>query len=186
MNRYTKDKIKNGSIIKQMALLREQRNLVKAIHCMHEDDSVATKEDRLKVQALMGLAGESQILAYLRGLKVLLTDRDGKFPTKFEQKGHFGRTSKIAVLLQSCVDDGFLIPVNNRFKPEDDTMTYYRLTGKGTDLLHPLGFCQLLFDKYSKIIVFFWGALSILALKLVTWCIENWGSITAFFDSWWR
>ncbi len=166
-----------------MALLREQKNLIKTLHCIHENETLSNNDTKKLVHAFLGLSSDAEAFVHLRNHRVLLTDKSGQFPKKVDDKGYFGRALKIATLFQSCIDSGFLIPVENVAKEDKDKFTYYRISDKGSDLLHPLGLCQIAFEKYSKIIVFFWGALSIIALKALTYIFANWQAIkTAVFN----
>ena len=160
MNRYNYKNTQELSILERMALLREQRNLIKTLHCIHEDDSVAKKEPRKQVHAFLGLSTDAEALVHLRNHPVLLTDKSGNFPKTIENIGYYGRASKIATLFQSCIDSGFLIPVENVIKEDKDKLTYYRISDRGSDLLHFLGFLQIAVEKYSGIRLFIFGVLT--------------------------
>lgn len=160
MNRYNYKNTQELSILERMALLREQRNLIKTLHCIHEDDSVAKKEPRKQVHAFLGLSTDAEALVHLRNHPILLADKVGQFAKSIEEPGYFGRASKIATLLQSCIDSGFLIPVENAIKEDSDKHPYYRVSDRGTDLLHFLGFLQIAVEKYSGIRLFIFGVLT--------------------------
>lgn len=160
MNRYNYTNIQELSILERMALLREQRNLVKTLHCIHEDDSIVKKEPKKQVHAFLGLSTDAEALAHLRNHPILLTDKVGQFAKSIEDKGYFGRASKIATLLQSCIDSGFLIPVENPVKEDSDKYSYFRISDRGTDLLHFFGFLQIAVEKYSGVRLFLIGVLT--------------------------
>ena len=182
MNRYNYNKIEELGILERMALLREQKKLIKAFHNIHQNDAILLLGQRVQVKAFLGLASDAEILSHLRQHCILLSDKVGEFPKTKEEKGHYARCSKIATLFQSCIDSGFVIPVENLIREDSDKMIYYRITDKGSDLLHFFGFIQIAFDKYSKIIVFLWGVLTVVLLKAITWIIAHWDFVKGLVD----
>jgi hypothetical protein len=164
-----------------MALLREQRNFIKAVYNIRESKDVKelTKGQKVNVEAFIGIAHEGEILVHVLKHPIFLDEKIGRFPTRVEDKDFYCRSSKLGVLLQSCLDAGFLINVDNPVAKSSE-IPHFKITDRGTDLLHVLGFIQITFDKYSKIIVFFWGVLAVLAVKVITWIIGNWNFFYEF------
>lgn len=170
-----------------MALLREQRNFIEQLHCIRQNESVTDKDGKFKIEAFLGKANEAEILGALRHKPVFLGEKSGNFPKSNDDKGFLDRHSRLSVLLQSCIDSNFVTPVEKSFGT-DHSFQHYRITDRGTDLLHFLGFYQICFEKYSKTIIFLWGALSVVLLKAVVWCLTHWETVkrvTGEVCPWW-
>jgi len=71
------------------------------------------------------------------------------------------------ILFQSCLDDGFLRTVNSI-----SSFRYILITTKGTELLHSLGFLNIVVEKYSKIFLFLSG-LGVAIILLIVRAILN-------------
>lgn len=175
------------SIIKDVALLREQRNLIKALHSFHADnDSLKTRDDgEGLLGAIFGSIPEISILGFLYKKEILLDDKNKNIEvinrpvwtnngvSQYSSE-NWDRRSKIGVLYQSCKDNDFIKPLNVEFKNKGTTAGTstdlgVRITSRGTDLLNLLGFMTIAFEKHSKLITFVWGIIAGIFGAVLVW-----------------
>ena len=139
-----------------MALLREQRNLIRVLQRFHRDNP--TPEDTRQVAgAYFGAINELQIPRYLFNNPIFLSE-EKNFAIPANDTPEFRhRRSKIGELYQSCFDSGFITPhqINVVSQKIDDSSKKLdvgvRITDRGSDLLHPLGFATIFLSKYKPV-----------------------------------
>jgi hypothetical protein len=127
---------------------------------------------------MLGLANDGEVLVYLRNKPVFLGEEKTGFPKEKSESGYFNRCSKLAQLVQSCIDSNFLIIAPNPMSDAIKEMNYFKVTDRGTDLLHFLGFWKIAWEKYSSIVIFVWGILAAVGVKLLFWLVSQWGTIS--------
>jgi hypothetical protein len=156
-----------------MAKLREQRNVLKAMQEMHDNELVGKSSNQGKVEAMTGLYSELKILTSLHKKPVFLNEKHNDFPILPQQAGFYNRSAKLNSLVKSCEDAGFIAPCTNPFSAEKTNIIYYRITDRGSDILHFLGFWQIAFEKHSKLIIFTSGALTAFFVQATAVIVSN-------------
>jgi hypothetical protein len=174
MNRYNYKTSHKWNILKRVAKLREQRKLIKAIYSMRKEDNSLTDSDgSLKFNALFGNFLSGEIIGLMNKKPLFIGEKVGNFPTNKNEEGFLDRCSRIGVLVQSCVDSEFIVPTKN-IRSSSEEVSAYRITNKGSDLLHFVGFWQIAFEKYSRTIIFLSGILSVVAVKAIAFLVSHW------------
>lgn len=162
------------NILRGMALLREQRNLIEALYSIRKDETeLMDSNGVIKIDAVLGKFNGAEVLGFIKEKPLFLKEKNAEFPKDKTQKGFLDRCAKVSILLQSCIDAGFLIEVPSHRK-EENSVLFYKITDKGTDLLHFLGFWQIASKKYSKSILFLSGIITTIGVQSAAWVVSHW------------
>ena len=156
-----------------MALLKEQKNVVKAMCELHETKSIEGQNREVLLGAVLGAVPEADILRCLFDQQIFTSDRGKSFAHLTKANAEFlSRKYKIGMLYQSCKDDGFIEPYalqlpNSGSGPHD---IGFRVTSRGTDLLNFWGFIKIVLEKHDKTMILLTSAVVVAAL---TWIIPK-------------
>lgn len=141
MNRYScENRIEDG-IFKRMATLRSHKKIIEKLSTIHSDNARnAQLASKKELHAIWGIFSQPEAISYLETTD-LYSDCDSIY-----------RSSKISTMFKTSVDAEFIVLDEDPMAERDAKypMYYYRISDKGSDLLHPLGMFQLYFEKYSK------------------------------------
>lgn len=165
-----------------MARLREQRNLIRLLCEKFPESLNATLFQKDPVRQLgfyLGGAQKVEMMHFLMGKPIFLKEKE-KDVTPIIGTDTFKnvRLHKAASLFQSCVDDQFIIqhqiefPPNTKANETNATLVDagVRVTSRGTDLLHLLGFLKISLEKYDKVTLFL---TSTIVTGLTTWLLTS-------------
>lgn len=141
-----------------MALLREQANLIRVLKGFQGTPlSKFNREKDIKVNLSANLGGmqDARIPNYLEDKLLFVGEKTVKILEK-ESSEYWERRTKVANLYQSCKDDKFITPFEinlpTKIGLKGDLIDLgVRITSRGSDLLHPLGFITIALEKYTSI-----------------------------------
>ena len=141
--------MKKQGIIECMALLREQKSLLRLIYDL--DTSSLGESDDVVIGAIMGSVPEVDLLKYLAQQQVFEDDAGKTFGSIQDNRPEFiKRHYRVATLFQSCKDDKFIEPSVLSGGGQTHELGV-RITSRGSDLLHPLGMAKVFLEKYDKV-----------------------------------
>lgn len=97
-----------------MALLREQRNLIRALHNLHSNNETSYARQGLlsSLGVQLGSFEEVNVLAFLKTKQILLSDQGKNIDAIVKDSTEYNdRAYKIGNLYKSCKDARFIEPL---------------------------------------------------------------------------
>jgi hypothetical protein len=176
----------NFDFFTEMAKLRDQKWIVKELNDFFKNTNYThpdTWKERVKNIADDAVP-EKDFSGYL-ATKMTIGDRITSFfrPSYFSSEQRIlHRASENNRLYKSCRDDGFIEDVYKEFHkkgffdmPDQTTRNKMgiRVTNKGSDLIHWIGFWSIALEKYKPVTLIATGAFGVTILSGLGWFIAN-------------
>lgn len=175
-----------------MALLREQRNLIRELHNLHsnEDTDYARKSQMSKLGVMLGSAEEINVIAFLKTRPLLFSDKGKDVNAIVKDSTEYNdRSYKIGNLYKSCKDAKFIephiieVPKTGHLGQTETANVGVAITDRGSDLLNFLGFWSICLEKYSKPLTVFWTFIGTVLVGSIGWLFLHFAELKTIFLS---
>ena len=164
-----------------MARLRNQKWMVKKLHNFFKDTNYTNPDSRR--MRLGNIAKDAipdnDFSSYIASV-MTVKDKTTSFfrPEYFKsEKYQLHRANMNNRLFISCIEDGYIEPVMENISFGHDVGATVRrgirVSSKGGDLIHPIGYTSIALEKYKPLVLLLTGAFGMALLSGIVWVVTH-------------